>query len=95
MSLSFLRHRSQVTREDSTRALEASVQQIGKLVLNLTALAERVETRPARDLDEARTRQEKVQVLRDAAEAGQAAIRRITESLVGGSGRGTSSGHGC
>ena len=67
------------------RALEVSIERLGNLVLNVTALADRVEARPVRDLEEARRRRQRVQVLRDTAEAGQEAIRRLTGSLAGSS----------
>ena len=83
MPVTFLRHRSQVAREEAVRTLEVSIERLSKLVLNVTALAERVEDRPVRDLQEARRRRQRVQVLRDTAAAGQEAIRRLTASLAG------------
>lgn len=79
----FRRHRSQLTREEAVRNVEIAVQQVAKLVLNVSALADRMEARPARDLDEARERAARVKVLRDAARAGQEAIRRATTDLAG------------
>lgn len=83
MSGRFLRHRSQLAREEAVRTLEISVQRVANLVLNASALADRMEARPTKSLDEARERKVRVKVLRDAARAGQQAIRRSTEDLKG------------
>jgi hypothetical protein len=78
----FLRHRSELAREASVRALEVAVQQTANLVLNAAALADRMEERPARDLEEARRRRASVALLRDAARAGQEAIAHATDHLL-------------
>lgn len=83
MPLTFLRHRSQVAREEAVRALEVGVERLSKLVLNVTALADRLEARPVRDLEEARQRRQRVQVLREAARSGEEALRRLTANLAG------------
>lgn len=83
MSPQFLHHRSQLAREAVIDNVEVAVQRVAKLVLNVSALADRMEARPPRDLDEARERAARVKVLRDAARAGQEAIRRATADLAG------------
>ena len=88
MSTQFLRHRSRLAREAAVRNVESTVQRLACLVLNATALADRMEARPVRDLDQARERTARVEALRDAARAGQEAIRRSTADLLrDGSGR--------
>ena len=83
MSGQLLRQRSRLAREDAEHALEVGVQQVANLVLNASALADRMEARPPTDLDEARARRDRVRVLRDAARAGQEAIGRTTAHLAG------------
>ena len=78
----FLRHRSQVARDTAVQDVETTVQQLAKLVLNASALIDRMEARPARDNEEARERAARVKVLRDAAHAGREAIRRATAHLA-------------
>lgn len=82
MPLTFLRRRSRIAREESIRALELSIQQLGKLVLNVTALADRLDARPPRDAAGAAQREQRVQVLREAAACGQQAIDRLTADLA-------------
>lgn len=72
-----------LAREAATRNVELAVQQVANLVLNVSALADRMEARQAGNLDEARERRERVKVLRDAAQAGREAIRRATADLAG------------
>ena len=81
MSRQFLRHRSGLARQVATRNVETAVQQMANLVLNASALADRMEAEPLRDLADAPARRARVKVLRDAVRAGQAAIRRATADL--------------
>lgn len=75
---------SDLAREAATRNVEIAVQRVANLVLNVSALADRMEARPPpTDPDEARERRERVKVLRDAARAGQEAIQRATADLMG------------
>lgn len=83
MSGQFLHHRSRRAREAAVLNLEVAVQRVANLVLNASALADRMEARPSTDLDEARERRARVQMLRDAARAGQDAIWRSTAHLEG------------
>lgn len=83
MSSRFLRHRSQRTREAAVRNLEMAVQRVANLVLNASALADRMEATPSRDVDEVRDRRARVKVLRDAARVGRDAIERWTAELAG------------
>ena len=79
----FLRHRSRLARETAVLHLETSVQRVAHLVLNASALADRMEERPSSGVHEARERRARVKVLRDAARAGQEALRRSTAHLEG------------
>lgn len=78
----FLRHTSSLGREAAVRNLETAVQRVANLVLNASALADRMEATAATDLDEARRRRARVKVLRDAVRAGQETIRRSTADLA-------------
>ena len=71
-----------LSREAAIYSVELTVQQVSNLVLNVSALADRMEARPPGDLDEDRERSERVKVLRNAALAGQEAIQRATADLT-------------
>lgn len=61
---------------------EIAVQRVANLVLNASALADRMQARRGTDLD-GQEHRARVAVLRDAASAGREAIRRATAELVG------------
>lgn len=82
MSRQFLHRRSQLAREAANRDVEIAVQRVADLVLNASALADRMEAKPPRDLPEARERRARVKLLRDAARHGQEAILRATADLA-------------
>lgn len=84
MASAFLRHRSGLAREEAVRNLEVAVQRLGNLVLNVSALADGYEARPADGLEQRRERQERVAVLRAAAQDGQQSIGRLTAHLLRG-----------
>lgn len=64
------------------RNLEEAVQRMGKLVLNVSALADRLDARPATGPEQTRERQARIAVLRAAAQAGQESIARLTAHLL-------------
>ena len=78
----FRRHGSQVGQDAAVCEVEIAVQRVASLVLNASALADRMEARPSRDLNEIRERTARVAVLRGAARAGQEAIGRSTAHLA-------------
>lgn len=82
MASSFLRHGSRLAREEAVRNLEETIQRLGKLILNVSALADRLDARPTTDPEQKRERQARVAVLRAAAEAGQESIARLTAHLL-------------
>lgn len=79
----FLRNRSRLAREEAVRHLEVTVERLGSLVLNLTALADRIEDRAATDAEQAQQRQERIDLLRRTAHAGQDALAQLTAHLTG------------
>lgn len=67
-----------LARAAAVRDIEIAVQRVAALVLNASALADRMAAKPSRDLDGTRERKARVAVLRDATRAGQEAIIRLS-----------------
>ena len=70
-------NRSSEALEGACRDVEATVSRVAKVVLHASALADRMDTAAATDPHTTRQRQERVRVLRGAAEAGRRTILQV------------------
>ena len=68
--------------EQACRDVEATVSRVAKVVLHASALADRLEMTAAGEPLLALQRQERIRVLRGAAEAGRRRIRRVELAAV-------------
>ena len=65
------------TLDDACRDVEDTVSRIAKVVLHASALADRIDTMAAAEPHSTPQRQERLRVLRGAAEAGRRTIERV------------------
>jgi hypothetical protein len=79
---SILRQTSEEALERACRDVEATVSRVAKVVLHASALADRIDTTAPTEAHTALQRQERLRVLRGAAEAGRRTIWQVELAAV-------------